>query len=64
MAAQRGPRGGDRRRLQMRLALALTAIGIVITAAHIHADSEPGALPLPVTLLGIAWWVIARWRRC
>jgi hypothetical protein len=32
-------------------------------AFKIRTDSEPGAIPLVLVVIGIAWLLVARWRR-
>ena len=40
----------------------LIAIGLVLMAGKIVFDSEPGAIPLLLVILGVAWLLIARAR--
>ena len=47
---------------QRTLSAVVIAIGVVLMAGKIHADSEPGAVPLLLVVLGIAWHVGVRWR--
>jgi hypothetical protein len=49
-------------RAQRAIALAVVVLGGVLMAAKIHADSEPGALPLALVLGGVAWLAITQWR--
>ena len=35
-------------------------VGLVLMAGKIYADSEPGAVPLLLVLIGIAWLFITR----
>ena len=46
--------------VQKRMSLAVAAIGCLLMAGKIHADSEPGAIPLLLVVLGIGWYVVAR----
>jgi len=41
----------------------LTSAGLVLMAAKIHADSEPGAIPLLLVVLGIGGYVATRRRQ-
>lgn len=51
-----------RRRMLQQVASAIVlAIGLLLMAVKIRADSEPGAIPLALVLVGTAWLVIARW---
>ena len=50
-------------KLQARLALITIAIGAVLMAGKIYADSEPGAIPLLLVVGGVAWYCVARVRR-
>ena len=36
------------------------AVGFVLMAGKIYADSEPGAIPLLLVVLGAGWHLIAR----
>jgi type IV secretory pathway VirB2 component (pilin) len=42
--------------------LVVLAIGIVLMAGKIHFDSEPGAIPLALVLLGATWFTVTRVR--
>jgi hypothetical protein len=44
------------------IALAIAVLGGLLMAAKIHADSEPGALPLLLVVGSLAWLVITQWR--
>ena len=37
--------------------------GLLLMVFKIRADSEPGAIPLALVLIGIAWLLAVRWRR-
>ena len=37
--------------------------GLLLMAFKIRTDSEPGAIPLVLVVIGIAWLLAARWRR-
>src|SRR6476619_4175241 len=49
--------------VQQILSALVAVAGLVLMAIKIHADSEPGAIPLALVLLGLAWHVVARWWR-
>ena len=51
------------RNVQTILSTLVVAAGLLLMAIKIHADSEPGAVPLALVLLGLAWHVVARWWR-
>jgi hypothetical protein len=44
------------------IALAIAVLGGLLMSAKIHADSEPGALPLLLVVGSLAWLVITQWR--
>ncbi|WP_166210376.1 hypothetical protein [Cognatiluteimonas telluris] len=48
--------------LQRILSACAIAVGVVLMAGKIHADGEPGAIPLLLVVLGTAWHVGGRWR--
>jgi hypothetical protein len=40
------------------------AVGFVLMAGKIYADSEPGAIPMLLVVLGTGWYLVARvWTR-
>jgi hypothetical protein len=41
----------------------ITLTGIGLMAFKIYADSEPGAIPLGLIVVGVGWYVVARIRR-
>jgi hypothetical protein len=45
------------------LPLVIGVIGLALMAVQIYAESEPGALPLLLVLVGFGWYVVARVRR-
>jgi len=57
-------RQGASGRLQIHRAFAIAtlALGICLMALMIHADSEPGAIPLGFVLVGSAWWLVTQAR--
>lgn len=44
------------------LSMLVIVIGFVLMILKIDADSEPGAIPLLLIVLGVAWHVITRVR--
>jgi hypothetical protein len=48
--------------IQSRIAALVTAIGVVLMAAMIRYESEPGLLPLLLVAGGTSWFVLARIR--
>jgi hypothetical protein len=44
------------------LPILTVAIGLVLMIFKIYADSEPGAIPLLLVILGVAWYLIGRLR--
>jgi c-di-AMP phosphodiesterase-like protein len=44
------------------LSILTIAIGLVLMIAKIYADSEPGAIPLLLVVLGMGWYFITRVR--
>ena len=38
------------------------AIGSVLVSGEIYADSEPGAIPILLVVLGTGWYLVARVR--
>ncbi|MES2757072.1 MAG: hypothetical protein V4693_06830 [Pseudomonadota bacterium] len=47
-------------KLHTRISLAIMAIGAVLMAGKMYADSEPGLLPLMLVAIGIIWFCFAR----
>ena len=43
-------------------ALLILALGVALMAFKIYADSEPGAIPLLLVLIGIVLYLVARSR--
>jgi hypothetical protein len=42
---------------------ALTVVvGLALMAGKIYADSEPGAIPMVLVVLGTGWYIVARIR--
>ena len=48
--------------MQKILSLLTLAIGLVLMVGKIYADSEPGAIPLLLVVVGIGWYFISRVR--
>jgi hypothetical protein len=46
--------------MRILLPALIVAAGILLMAGKIHADSEPGAIPLLLTVVGSAWLLIGR----
>ncbi len=44
------------------LAALTIAIGFVLMLGKIYADSEPGAIPILLVVLGMGWYLITRVR--
>lgn len=54
---------GDRNRKAHAVLAALTvALGVVLLAYMVVVESEPGAIPLLLIVLGSAWYVVTRRR--
>jgi hypothetical protein len=49
-------------KLHVTLSLVVTAIGLALMALKIYEDSEPGAIPLALVLLGSGWYFLTRRR--
>jgi hypothetical protein len=49
-------------RLQTRLSIVMTLIGVALLIMMIAVESEPGALPLLIIVLGVAWFCVTRVR--
>lgn len=60
MSGPRDPRA--RARLHTRLSAAVLAVGLALVAMMIVVESEPGALPLALVLVGGTWLAITRLR--
>ncbi len=62
----RGRRGSRDRMKQLqlhsRLAVIISVIAVMGMLANMYIESEPGALPLLLVVLSIAWYVITRVR--
>jgi predicted naringenin-chalcone synthase len=49
--------------MQMLMAVLVILVGLGLMTAKIHADSEPGLVPLLLVAAGMAWLVLAGSRR-
>lgn len=47
-------------KVQTGLSILTIVIGIVLMIGKIYADSEPGAIPLLLTIFGTGWYFITR----
>ena len=52
----------EKLRVQKLLSALTVVIGFVLMAGKIHADSEPGAIPMLLVVLGAGWYFVARAR--
>lgn len=48
--------------IQVWMAAAVTAIGVVLMLGMMYWESEPGAIPLALIAGGAIWWFVARRR--
>ncbi|MEL7833191.1 hypothetical protein [Fodinibius sp. Rm-B-1B1-1] len=44
------------------LSILITVIGLALMVFMITVESEPGAIPLLLIVIGIGWYVISRFR--
>ena len=51
-----------RLRVQKLLSALTAAVGFVLMLGKIYADSEPGAIPMLLVVLGAGWYFVARAR--
>lgn len=51
-----------RQGIQAWMAVAVTAVGIALMLGMMYWESEPGAIPLALIVIGGVWWFIARRR--
>lgn len=52
----------DKRKMHTLISVLVGALGLVLMIGKIYADSEPGAIPLALILVGIGWYIVARFR--
>jgi hypothetical protein len=48
--------------VQKILSALTVAIGLVLMSGKIYADSEPGAIPILLVVLGTGWYLVVRVR--
>ena len=48
--------------MQTRLSLFTVALGLVLMAFTVATESEPGAIPLLLVVVGVSWLAITRAR--
>lgn len=49
-----------RQGIQVWMAAAVTAVGVALMLGMMYWESEPGAIPLALILIGGGWWFVAR----
>lgn len=47
-------------KVQNRLALLMTVVGVTLAIFMIVIEDEPGALPLLMIIIGASWYIIIR----
>ncbi len=52
----------EKLKVQKMLSALIVAVGLVLMAGKVHADSEPGAIPILLVVLGTGWYLLARTR--
>ena len=52
----------ERLRVQKMLSALTVAVGLVLVAGKVYADSEPGAIPILLVVLGAGWYLVVRSR--
>ena len=52
----------EKLKVQKILAALTVVIGLVLMSGKIYTDSEPGAIPLLLVVLGTGWYLVARAR--
>lgn len=52
----------EKYKVQKILSMLTIVIGLVLMMGKIYADSEPGAIPLLLVVLGAGWYFITRVR--
>ncbi len=52
----------EKLKVQKILSALTIAIGFVLMSGKIYADSEPGAIPILLVVLGTGWYLLARVR--
>lgn len=49
-------------KLHTRISLGIVFVGVVMMAAMMYFESEPGLVPLGVIVFGVAWYALTRGR--
>lgn len=49
----------EKLRVQKILSALTVAIGFVLMSGKVYADSEPGAIPMLLVVLGTGWYLVA-----
>ncbi len=49
----------EKLKVQKILSALTIAIGFVLMSGKIYADSEPGAIPMLLVVLGTGWYIVA-----
>jgi len=52
----------EKLKVQKILSALTLAIGFVLMSGKVYADSEPGAIPILLVVLGTGWYLLARVR--
>ena len=52
----------EKLKVQQMLSALTIVIGFVLMSGKIYADSEPGAIPILLVVLGTGWYLVARVR--
>jgi hypothetical protein len=52
----------EKLKVQKILSALTIAIGLVLMSGKIYADSEPGAIPILLVVLGTGWYLLSRVR--
>ena len=52
----------EKLKVQQSLSALTIVIGFVLMSGKIYADSEPGAIPILLVVLGTGWYLVARVR--
>ena len=47
-------------RIQVWMAATLNAVGVALMLGMMYWESEPGAIPLALIVIGAGWWFVAR----
>ncbi len=52
----------EKLKVQKMLSALIVAVGFVLMSGKIYAESEPGAIPILLVVLGTGWYLLARTR--